>query len=374
MPASPGPWAVLLAVLLGTAVAPRGVHPGARSNPSRRGLRRARRISVTGLAVVLVAIMAVGAFQPSPAALGPGPPRSPVRHWRGCSTPCGGSDAIERLPPNLVPPLAQAVLPANLGVPASSTGCSPDITQSTVPACVFGDGTGTHPWCSPAVERGMVATPSPTSPPRPVEAGRAVEGGVPGRPAPGPGAGGEGGGRRAEEMAQLRRVDRINRIDPDLLIVSQSAYDQTPSGGRYTAVDGGGGWTRMLDSVTAPGTQKVVLGDIPSSRHPTASPSTSETRRRARYPAGVVPDALRRSRRARRAHRPARFIDVKPWFCRTSRLGHRRLQRVLPHQPRGGGCHSRMEGVLAERRSISPGSADDRVAVGATGMGPQHHR
>ena len=109
---------------------------------------------------------------------------------------------------------------------------------------------------------------------------------------------------------------RINRIDPDLLIVSQSAYDQTPSGGHFTPLQWRRGLDRLLDSVTAK--QKLVLGDIPSSRGPDCLAQHTEDVQACSLPlvSFLTPYDEADARAARLAK--ARFIDVKPWFCRTS--------------------------------------------------------
>ncbi len=317
MSASSGDWAVLLAALLGAAVV-LGVSTLALEQPGRvGGFARTRRASVAGLAVVLVAIVAVSEFQPGTAVEGPRPAPVTGAPLATVLAAVRGSDAIERLPSNLDPPLAQAVLPTNFGAPAPSTGCSPGVAQSRVPACVFGDRNGAHTmvlygdshagmwfdalddiatrarwklivlWKA-ACPAGSVRAESP---------------------------GGEGVWVACERWHRFA-LARINRIDPDLLIVSQSAYDETPSGRHYTPLQWRRGLQRMLDSVMA--TQKLVLGDIPSSRGPDCLAQHTTDVQACSLPLVSFLTPYDEADASAARLDKARFIDVKPWFCRTS--------------------------------------------------------
>ena len=142
---SPLDWAVLLAVLLGITLV-LGVGLVLLEQPGLAGrFARTRRWSVVGLAIVLLAVLISAECQGRTAAsVAPTPAPVKAVSLAAVLRDVKVSDDIRTVPQNLIPPLSQVESGSNLGIPALSTGCSPDTIQSTVPACVFGDRSGSH--------------------------------------------------------------------------------------------------------------------------------------------------------------------------------------------------------------------------------------
>ena len=224
------------------------------------------------------------------------------------------SDKIQTVPANLVPPVAQAVSESlsNIGFPSASTGCYPTVPESTVPACTFGDRVGSHTmvlygdshaamwfqaiddiatrahWRLVVLTKGACpASPLPTNYPNVAREWAACD--------------------------QWHRfaLNRISRIRPDLLIISQSWRDETPKGQRYTARQWRRGLERLFSRVST-ARVKLVLSDIPLSRgpdclaqHPDDVPACS---------GGNRMNYNRAERHAAAAY-GARYISTIPWFC-----------------------------------------------------------
>jgi hypothetical protein len=111
-------------------------------------------------------------------------------------------------------------------------------------------------------------------------------------------------------------VDRINRIDPDLLVVSQASYYTTPSGIRYTSTQWQRGMSQLLSRVKA--SVKVVIGNLPGS--PTLGPLCLSQHMHDVQACSVVHSqsrfiAYNRAERRATSLEHARYIDVTPWFC-----------------------------------------------------------
>lgn len=228
------------------------------------------------------------------------------------------SDRIRTIPTNLVPPVAEAVQTplSNLGFPSVSTGCEPGYSQSAVPPCVFGDSTGVHTmvlygdshagmWFQALddiathahwrlvllFKPACLAADLPTR--FPMISGEWMA---------------------CDQWHQFA-INRIKRIKPDLLIVSQATSYATPSGAAYTPVQWQHGMNELLKDVASPKTSKVVLGDIPGSKGPECL---------AKYPGNVpkcstspshFPVPFIRAERLAAGANGARYINVTPWFC-----------------------------------------------------------
>ncbi len=224
------------------------------------------------------------------------------------------SDSIRTVPSNLIPPLSQSATLSNLGFPATSTGCIPGYDQSTVPACTFGDPSGLHTmvlygdshagmWFRALddiagrvhwrlillFKPACLADPLPTH--LPTASGVWI----------------------ACNQWHHYAILRINRTNPDLLVLTQSVT-QTPSGIAYSPTQWRSGLRALLRQVTAHKT--VVLGNIPGSRGPSCvaqhvddvqecSPTAS------RFPAVSYIKAERQAA----VSAGDRYIDVTPWFC-----------------------------------------------------------
>jgi hypothetical protein len=205
---------------------------------------------------------------------------------------------------------------SNIGFPPVSYGCEPTNAQSTVPACVFGDRHGSHTmvlygdshagmWFRALddiatgahwrlvllFKPACFADPLPTHPPMAL-------------------------GQVSTACAQWHRfaINRINRLDPALLIVTQY-IGQTPSGSNYTPAQWETGMMDLLKQITAPKTKKVVLGNIPTVGGPYC---LSRHINQVQTCAGVPLISYNRAERSGAEAEGARYISVTPWFCLTT--------------------------------------------------------
>jgi SGNH domain (fused to AT3 domains) len=318
---SPADWAVVLAALLGIALV-LGTGIVLLEQPGRVGnFRRARRWSVVGLCTVLVAIVCVALLQSGPtAAVSPSPSSATGAPLATVLRDVKESDQIRTLSPGTVPPLSEAIDSASLadlGVPAPSTGCWPGESQSTVPACIFGDRTGSHTMVLYGDSHaGMwfqalddIATRAHW------RLVALVKGGCPAAPLSTQPTGG-GGDLVACDQWHRYAIDRINRIAPSLLVVSQASYYTTPEGIRYTPTQWQRGMSELLSRVTA--SVKAVIGNLAGaenlgplclSQHVHDVQVCSILHAKSRFIA--YDHAERRAAALERT----RYIDVTPWFC-----------------------------------------------------------
>jgi hypothetical protein len=220
------------------------------------------------------------------------------------------SGAIRTVPANLKPPLSYAV-PAprqNLGQPPAE--CVATINESRVPACVFGDRTGTRTmilygdshaamwfqalnsiaaqdgWKLVVLSKlGCLADPLAAPTPR------------------------EGTEWKACDQWHTFAIARINRIDPNLLVVAQ-AITETRFGDKYTPAQWRDGMTTLLIRVRARAT--VVLGNTPN----TGGPSCVANHREDVQACSQGPfTAYNNAERQAADSGGARYVDVTPWFC-----------------------------------------------------------
>jgi peptidoglycan/LPS O-acetylase OafA/YrhL len=262
------------------------------------------------------------------------------------------SKDIQTVSANLIPPLPQAVTEplSNLGVPTVSTGCWPAATQSTVPACAFGDRTGSHTmvlygdshagmWfkalndiATRARWRLVVLT----------------KGSCPASDLPTHPTGATGEWVACDRWHRFA-INRIDKIAPDLLLVSQAAYDQTPAGLYYTPANWERGLEQLLRRVSSPNAMKVVLGEMPSSGGPGCLAHHTADVQACSVPIGsfVRPYSAAERRAADRTK--AQYIDITPWFCVktcSSIIGKYSAYYITNHVALG---YSRfLEGVLAQ--------------------------
>ena len=110
-------------------------------------------------------------------------------------------------------------------------------------------------------------------------------------------------------------ISYINKIDPDLLIISQSSFYKKPYGTWYTPGQWQRGLEQLLSGIRTSKTVKVVIGDTPDTfgsecmvQHPNAVQHCSILRLDdpAPYRAGEKAAAIASG---------SRYIDVIPWFC-----------------------------------------------------------
>ncbi len=236
---------------------------------------------------------------------------------------------IHSVPPNLTPPVASAFF--DFGLPGTWTGCSATYTETTVPSCTFGDPLGNHTvvlygdshaimWAQAIndiairakwkfVLLAKVACPVGLLPYR------------------NPSGDGEAGGEWvACDQWHRSAVDRINRIDPDLLIVTQAA-EYGPNGALYPPAAWQRGLEDALGRVTSKGTTKVVIGDIP--RLPQSGPDCLARHLRdvqaCSGPNNLSQAPYNRAELAASGAAGARYVDLAPWFCSvtcTAIIGH----------------------------------------------------
>ncbi len=167
---------------------------------------------------------------------------------------------IQTVPTNITPSVASAYF--DFGIPGTWTGCDVSYAQVQAPACSFGDPHGSHlvvlygdshalMWAralndvairaqwrfvllsKPACPIDLLPIPNP------------------------PGLGAPGGEWVACDQWRRNAAARINRLDPDLLVVTQQAHPlDRPEQWQQ-------GLEHALAAITAPKTTKVVLGNIP---------------------------------------------------------------------------------------------------------------
>ena len=330
-------------------------------NPVRHAkpLLRIRWASV-GLGAVVVALAlgvvtvqsdlaggsAVGPGNATRSAAGPGATLQAVRRL------VVAADGIQRVPPGLSPSVSEALTePAsNWGGPP---GCQPAVPQSSVPSCEFGDRRGRHTlvfygdshaamwfralddiatqahWRLFVLSKGACpAAPLPTHPPG--AAGRWV----------------------ACDQWHRFAIDRINRIDPDLLIVTQNVTP-TPDSRSYTKAQWRSGLEQLFKHVTATKTVKIVIGNLPLIRGPACLASHSDdVRACSTAPRSYLTPYDLAERRAATAE-GARYISVTPWFCAktcSAVIGNYNVYFNSAHVALG---YSRfLEGVLAQRLNL----------------------
>ena len=144
-------------------------------------------------------------------------------------------------------------------------------------------------------------------------------------------------------------INRINQIEPDLLVVSQAPWS------RYTPAEWQNGLEKLFRRIRAPRTKKIVIGDIPvTSVSPdclvqhvhdvqvcSQQPSSSET---------PYNNAERLAAIAQRAT----YVDVTPWFCAktcSAVIGNYDVYYIARHV--AVGYSQFLEGVLAQALDLS---------------------
>jgi hypothetical protein len=229
---------------------------------------------------------------------------------------------IHRVPPDLTPSVNAAYF--NYGIPDTWTGCAPTYAQTTVPACTFGDTKGAHTvvlygdshalmWAQ-AIDD--IALRAEWKFVLLAKAGCPVDM----LPYTDPvGFNSPGGTWAACAQWHQFALDRINRLDPDLVIVTQSTHP-APGGRAYTAAQWQGGLEDTLRLMTGPRTRKVVLGNIPYL--PQAGPNCLARHlddvQACSGPSSLSRTPQDRAERAAARTTGAQYIDLSPWMCATS--------------------------------------------------------
>jgi SGNH domain (fused to AT3 domains) len=353
---SPRDWALVLGVLLGIALV-FGIGVILLEQPTRVGrFTRARPWSVLVLALSIVAILASVIAQGDPVvASRPVVPKSTEARRASLAEVLelvAESNKIRSVPSDLVPPVSEAVTePAsNAGWSALGTRCFAVESQATVPSCTYGDRNGTrtvvlygdshaamwfHAIDDIATRAGWrlivlskaacLAAPLPTHYPTVL-----------------------GDWVACDEWHRFA-VQRINRIDPDVLIVTQSE-SETPQGIPYTPVQWRRGVEQLLRHITAQGVSTIILGDIPPSRGPECLARYDDVRGCSERPSPTYNNAERLAA----AQEKARYINVTPWFCASKCspvIGDYDVYFDAAHVAVGYSVF--LEGVLAQKLDLS---------------------
>ncbi len=261
------------------------------------------------------------------------------------------SNRIQKIPTNLIPPFAQVVNEdaSVIGFPSTNSGCWPTPSQTTVPACTFGDRTGADTmvlygdshaamWFAALDEiakrahwRLIVLT----------------KGSCPAAPLsthlPGLGS----GVWAACDQWHRYAIKRINRIDPDLLIVSQSPTAQTPNRMYYPPSRWGNALAQLL-RVTHAHT-KMVIGNLPvAGGPPCIARYVDNVQACSRSPLLSFWRPYNEAEASASAGPGVRYINVTSWFCAktcSSIIGNYDVYVIGNHVTKGYSLH--LEGVLA---------------------------
>ncbi len=254
---------------------------------------------------------------------------SPLASGRnGVATPVAGSTAevvqivresaaLKKLPADLTPALS--AVGSSWGGPPQS--CWPSVGQSSIPACMFGDPSGTDTMVVYGDSHaGMwfqalnsIATRDHW---RLAYLGK---GWCPANSLPyqnPPGFGSKGGEYSACDQWHRFALSRINQLHPDLVIITQE-YSGKPDGTDYSAAQWQQGLAKTISQIHVPKDKIAVLGNIPVmasnapqclSRHPDNVQACSS-------PFLSFYGSLDNAEQAAAANVGARYINVTPWFC-----------------------------------------------------------
>jgi peptidoglycan/LPS O-acetylase OafA/YrhL len=240
---------------------------------------------------------------------------------------------IRTVPADITPSVDGAYF--DFGIPSTWVGCDATYGQVQARACSFGDPQGNHlmvlygdshalMWArafNDVAIRAKWRFVLLSKPGCPVDL----------LPIANPSGWGTPGGEWvACDQWRQNAIRRINRLEPDLLVVTQQTHPlDSPEQWQM-------GLKRVLTDITSPRTTKVVLGNIPRivplgpqclSEHPDDVQACSR-------PANESLPAYQRAERAASSRTGSRYVDVMPWFCSricTSIIGHFGVYAELSH-------------------------------------------
>jgi peptidoglycan/LPS O-acetylase OafA/YrhL len=228
--------------------------------------------------------------------------------------------AIRSLPPDLTPALAS--IPDSLGAPFAP--CWPTYGQSSIPACVFGDRTATRTMVLYGDSHaGMwfdaVNLIAAVAHWKLVILGK---GNCPADSLPyaDPSGWGPAGGEYAVcDQWHRFAIDRINKLDPDLVIITQEVRGK-PDARPYTWQQWQRGLENTIKQIHVPTSKIVVLGNIPIL--PQSGPQClSRNSTNVQACSGPDPSSWTQYLHAEQIAATdvgARYISVLPWFCSTT--------------------------------------------------------
>jgi peptidoglycan/LPS O-acetylase OafA/YrhL len=227
---------------------------------------------------------------------------------------------IRTVPADLEPPLAEA--PSDWGGPNGP--CFPAEGVATVPACVYGDPEGTHTLVvygdsHAAMWLDAIASIASDNDWKVVAL---TKGDCPANllPYSNPSGWGSVDGEYAVcDRWHRFAVARINRLHPDLVIISQEVRGK-PGGKNYTPAQWRQGLTATLDQLDVPKSKVVVIGNIPTlpSSGPQCLSRNPDHVQRCSGPIEEVTQRYIRAEQSAVTGLGGRFIDVTPWFCSTT--------------------------------------------------------
>jgi len=131
-----------------------------------------------------------------------------------------------------------------------------------------------------------------------------------------PGNNGSGGEYSQCDQWHSYAIDQINRLRPNVVIVSQE-YHPAPGGRAYSSNQWRAGLVKFFSSITVPGVQFDVIGNIPQlpidpvqclDVHPDDVPACSAPTAKSLNPYGKAEEQAVLSV-------SGRYVDVIPWFC-----------------------------------------------------------
>ncbi|HEY5023372.1 MAG TPA: acyltransferase family protein [Acidimicrobiales bacterium] len=262
------------------------------------------------------------------------------------------SDKIQTVPANLVPPLSQVLSNPDSGLARFSTGCEPIGSQSG--ACRFGDRTGSHTMVLYGDSHaGMwfqalddIATRSHW------KLDVLVMASCPAALLPTQAPGTRGDWVACDQWHSFA-IHRINRIDPDLLIVSETSPYETPEGVRYTPAHWQRGLEQFFRRVTARKTAKLVLGNLPGSGGSDCLARNVDDVQACSGAGNSVLATYNKAERRAATAEGAHYVNVTSWFCAkkcSSVIGNYDVYLVGNHVAKGYSVF--LEGVLAQKLDL----------------------
>jgi hypothetical protein len=280
-----------------------------------------------GLTFAVIAVQSNLAIGPS--GNGAGAATRPNTSTKDVLQTVARASTIQSVPSNLAPPLSRLVTApgAFIGFPPES--CTPSNSSGRVRLCPFGDPNGSHTvvlygdshagmWFEAMNEIAARAH------------WRLITLFKPGCPAndlstPPPGS--RIGGWHACDEWHTFAIKEIKKIDPALLVISQTSKYRDPAGVHYTTTQWQQSFSQLLRQFKMPGTGTVVIGN-PVEPHVAGQDCLARHTDDVQACSGP-PDpgftTFNTTQRAAAEAEGARFINVVPWFCTTtcsSVIGH----------------------------------------------------
>ena len=339
-------------------------------NPIRHSvvLRRIRWASV-GLGVGLIVVTLGAISVVSNVASGPSgatttsalatPANRPLVPLHTVLSVVAASGHIRTLPSNLVPSVRDLLWhpSSNLGFPPSASGCTPSMSQSTVPSCVFGDRRASRTivlygdshagmWFQ-AIDDIAIRSRwklvilfkegCPASFVSVPEYADAI------------------GDWTACDQWHTFAEDRIRQIAPAVVIVSETSKYRDPAGVRYTT----GQWQQsvrhLFSQIARPKTVKIVIGspDVPRAGGQRCLDQHRHDIQVCSGPPDQVYALFNNAEQSAAARTGARFIDVNPWLCTKTCsfvVGHYETYLDLDHLTVGYTLF--LEGVLTKALAL----------------------